>query len=134
VHHTSAALPAVRLFAFRIIPRKINLAISDRSGHREYTECQAFCPVVRIRSLPLPHPQASVAPPPFGSKGGDTLVRGVGVGGHNSDEGTATLILYMYINAGEARWVANISANFFAKQTSEKPSRDGRVDEGQRTG
>ncbi len=39
------------------------------------------------------------------------------------------------VNAGEARWVANISANFFAKQTSEeKPSRDGRVVEGQRTG
>ncbi len=38
------------------------------------------------------------------------------------------------LNAGEAGWVTYLSGDFFAKQTSEKSSRDGRVDEGQRTG
>jgi hypothetical protein len=47
----------------------------------EYRECQAFFPVVRIGS-PLPHPQGNVAPPPpFGSKGRDTLACGIGGGG-----------------------------------------------------
>ncbi len=36
----------------------------DRIGlNKEYTECRAFSPVVRIGSPP-PHPQASVVPPP----------------------------------------------------------------------
>jgi hypothetical protein len=66
------------------------------------------------------------------------------VGGPSSDEVTDTLVLYVYfnpstgqvddVNAGEAVLPFDFSANFFAKQTSEKPSRDGRVDEGQRTG
>ncbi len=47
--------------------------------------------------LPPPHPQASVAPPsPFGSNGGNTLVAGERVGVPNSDEGTYTLVLYVY--------------------------------------
>jgi hypothetical protein len=50
----------------------------------EYLECQAFCPVVRIGSTPIPSP-ASVCccspPPPPGSKGGDKLACGrVGMG------------------------------------------------------
>jgi hypothetical protein len=39
----------------------------------EYTECQAFSPVVRTGSPP-PHSQASVAPPSLWVQGGDTLV------------------------------------------------------------
>jgi hypothetical protein len=37
----------------------------------------------------LPHPQASVSPPPFGSAGGGLIAcgRGVGFGGSNSYEG-----------------------------------------------
>jgi hypothetical protein len=41
-------------------------------------------------------PQGSVAPSPFGSMGGDTLVCGEGGGeGPNSDEETNTLVLYV---------------------------------------
>ena len=58
----------------------------------EYEECQAFCLFVWIGP---PHPQASVAPP-FGSKRGDTLACGGGGGGPNSNEGTDTLVLYVY--------------------------------------
>jgi hypothetical protein len=47
----------------------------------EYTECQDFFPVIRIGSLPTPHPQGSAAPSPFGFKGGDTLACGGGGGG-----------------------------------------------------
>jgi hypothetical protein len=48
----------------------------------------------RTNWLPPPfHPQASVAPPLVPS-GGDTLARGEGAGGANSDEGTDTLVLY----------------------------------------
>jgi hypothetical protein len=46
-------------------------------------------------SPPLPHPQASVAHP-SGSKGGTHFFPGEGVGGPNSDEGTDTLVPYMY--------------------------------------
>ncbi len=45
---------------------------------------------------PPPHPQGNVAPPPFGSKW-ETLARGEGVGGHNADEGTDTLVLYVRV-------------------------------------
>ncbi len=40
----------------------------------------SFSPVVGIRTLPTPHPQASLPPPPFGSGGRGTLdgERGVG--------------------------------------------------------
>jgi hypothetical protein len=46
-------------------------SISERDTvhAKEYTECQAFSPVVRICLSPSPHPQASVASP-FGSGGG----------------------------------------------------------------
>ncbi len=47
---------------------------------REYTECLAFYPVVRIGA---PHPltcKRVLFPPPFGSKGGDTLTFGGGGG------------------------------------------------------
>ena len=48
---------------------------------------------------PPPCPQASITPPtPFGSKKRDTLACGGGVGGPNSDEGTDTLVLYVYYN------------------------------------
>jgi|688.fasta_scaffold778411_1 hypothetical protein len=61
---------------------------------QEYAEFQAFFPIVRIGSPP--QSQVSVAPPPFGSKGRDTLAcGGGGGGGPNSDEGTGTLVLYV---------------------------------------
>jgi hypothetical protein len=46
---------------------------------------------------PPPHPQGSVAPPPLGSKGGDTRWGGGSVGRPNSDEGTDTLALYVRV-------------------------------------
>ncbi len=57
----------------------------------EYTECQAFFPVVRIGS---PHPPGSVAPPPFGSNGGGTFACEGENGGPNYEAGTGTLVLY----------------------------------------
>ncbi len=61
----------------------------------EYTEYQAFSPVVRISSAPPPNPQASAASPPLWFQGswGDTLTEGEGTGGANADEGTDTLVL-----------------------------------------
>ncbi len=60
----------------------------------EYTECQAFCPVVRIESPPPP-PQARMFPP-LGTWGEPHSLAGYGVGGLNSEEGTDTLcILHM---------------------------------------
>ncbi len=48
----------------------------------EYTECQAFFPIVGV-----------------GSKGGRHIpLRGSGCGGPNSDEGTDALVLYVYYN------------------------------------
>jgi hypothetical protein len=45
---------------------------------------------------PPTHPQGSVAPPSFGTKGGETLACWVGsAGGPNHDEGTDTLALYV---------------------------------------
>jgi len=63
----------------RIVARQ-----SENHGYTDYTDCQAFCPVVRIGS-PSPSQQASVAPPldPRGEK--NSLVR-EGVGGPISDE------------------------------------------------
>jgi hypothetical protein len=61
-----------------------------------YAEYQSICPIVGIG---FPHPQASVALPPFGSKVRDTLACGWGsVAGPNSEEGTDTLVLYVYYN------------------------------------
>ncbi len=60
----------------------------------EYTECRLSVLSTELGPSP-PRPQASVAPP-FGSKGGDTLDYGGGGGGPSSDEGTDTLVLYVY--------------------------------------
>jgi hypothetical protein len=51
------------------------------NGIIDFTECQAFCLVVRIGSPPPP--LASVSPhiPHLGHEGGITLARGEGVGG-----------------------------------------------------
>ncbi len=61
----------------------------------EYTEFQAFNPVVLNWVPPPPHLQESVAPYPpfFGSNGGGTLACGEGVGRPNSDDGTDILVL-----------------------------------------
>ncbi len=45
---------------------------------------------------PPPPPQASVSPPHLGPGGRATLACGVGGGGPNSDEGTDTLVLFLY--------------------------------------
>jgi hypothetical protein len=65
-------------------------------GHREYR-------VPGILSSrpnwvpPTPSPtRECCSSPPFGSKGADTLACGRGVGGPDSDEGTDTLVLYVY--------------------------------------
>jgi hypothetical protein len=58
---------------------------SENHGYTDYTECQAFCPVVRIGSPSL-SPQASVAPP-FGSWGETHSLVRERVGWPNSDEG-----------------------------------------------
>jgi hypothetical protein len=45
---------------------------------------------------PAPTRKGMLLPPPFGSKGGDTLACGMGVGrGSNSDEGTDTVVLLL---------------------------------------
>ncbi len=65
----------------------------------EYTECQAFCPVVRIGSHvphPLTHHKGVLLPLPVGFKGADTLACGRGSGGPNSNEGKDTLLLSIY--------------------------------------
>ncbi len=83
--------PAHRSFAaFSLyFKNKNNLPNSGRpreglfsfNSTREYTECQAFYPVVRIGST---HPlicKRVLLPPPFGSKGGGTFTSGWGCGG-----------------------------------------------------
>ncbi len=57
-----------------------------------------FSPVVRIGTLPTPHPQAS-APPPLVRVGGGTLAGERGCGRvlfSNSNEGTYTVVLFIY--------------------------------------
>jgi hypothetical protein len=57
----------------------------------------AFSPVVGIGTSLPPHPQASV-PPPFGSGGeGHTRLRERGWGSPNSNEGTYTVVLKVYV-------------------------------------
>jgi hypothetical protein len=69
-----------------------------------YTECLAFCSVVRIGSPPHPlHPQASVALPFWVQRGRHTRLVGKGVGDPISDEGTGTLVLYLYFNPSTGR-------------------------------
>ncbi len=60
----------------------------------EYTECQAFCPVVRPGSPSPPHPQTSFPPPPLGPRGEAYSLAEVAVGVPDSDGGTDTLVLY----------------------------------------
>ncbi len=58
----------------------IPIFLKKHVRHRVY-RVPAFLPVVRIGSSLPPHPQASVAPPTFGSKGGETFATGEGGGG-----------------------------------------------------
>ncbi len=79
----------------------------------EYTECQAFCPVVRIGSPSLTRKQVVLppfgskrgdtlaceyCPPLFRSKGGDTLACGGGGGGTQFPTKGQKLVLYLYFN------------------------------------
>jgi hypothetical protein len=45
-----------------------------------------------------PLTRKGVAPPPLGTKGGDTLAWEAGGGVPNTDEGTDTQVLYVYYN------------------------------------
>jgi hypothetical protein len=62
----------------------------EKDNDTEYTECQAFYPVVRIGSA---HPltRSRVRSPLV--QGVGSLAWGEGVGGLNSDEGTYTVVL-----------------------------------------
>jgi hypothetical protein len=59
-------------------------------------EYRSFYPFVGIGSPPPTTPQASVAPPR--TQVGDTLACGGGRGEPSSDDGTETLVLYVYYN------------------------------------
>jgi hypothetical protein len=63
--------------------------------YKEY-EYQRFCPFVGIGS-PNPLPRKRVCLPPIWVLGGPHSLAKEGVGGPNSDEGTDTLVLYMYV-------------------------------------
>ncbi len=73
----------------------------------EYTESQAFWPVVRIGS---PHSLIRkgvfLLPPPLGLRGKTHSIAGEGVGwgGVNSDEGTDALVFYVYYNPSTVRY------------------------------
>jgi hypothetical protein len=69
-----------------------SISVTEYCTLVQYTECQAFFIVVRIGS---PSPARSVAPPTFGSKGGDTLSWGEGVGEPYFDVVTDNLVLYV---------------------------------------
>ncbi len=60
---------------------------------------------------PPTHPQASVAPPPLGSKRGDTLACGGGDGEPNSHEGTDILHLYVLYTTTHLRIYFNTYQN-----------------------
>jgi hypothetical protein len=62
----------------------------------EYTECQAFCPVVRKSPHPFIRKRVLPPPPPLSPRG-ETLAGKRGRRGPNSDEGTDTLVLSVYI-------------------------------------
>ncbi len=64
----------------------------------EYIQSAGFLSSRENWVPPTPSPAREIASPPFGSKGGDTLACGGGVGGSNSDEETDSLELYVYNN------------------------------------
>ncbi len=78
---------------------------------QEYAEFQAFFPIVRIGSPP--QSQVSVAPPPFGSKGRDTLACGGGGGGgtqfRRRDRHSGTLCIFTIIHTQwDICWVRSL--------------------------
>ncbi len=58
---------------------------------------------------------SSVAPPPFRSNGRDTLAYrgGGGMRGPNSDEGTNSLVRYVYYNPSKTIFCSNTKENIF---------------------
>jgi hypothetical protein len=52
-------------------------------------------PCLEGLGLPTPYPASECAPPPTGPKWGRDTLAG-GVGGPNTDDGTETLVLYVY--------------------------------------
>ncbi len=82
-----------------MLKNRINPMEQKLFYYTEYTECQAFCPVVRI-GFPhaTSHPQTSVAPSP-GSKGETHSLAGEGGGGQfrRIDRHSGTL-QYVYYN------------------------------------
>jgi hypothetical protein len=72
---------------------------SQTSHPTEEAECYAFSPVVGIGTPPTPHPQAIVPPPPPRFWGeGHTRWREKGLESPNSDDGTYTVVLFIYTN------------------------------------
>ncbi len=69
--------------------------LNNRMHHRVGRVLTAFSQVVGIGSLPTPHPQASVAPPRFWGEG-HTRWRERGWESPNSDDGTYTVVLFIY--------------------------------------
>jgi hypothetical protein len=63
----------------------------------EYTECQHFCPVIRI-GPPTPSSASECCSPPLSPRGETHLLVGEGVGRPNSNEGSDTLVLYVHYN------------------------------------
>ncbi len=81
----------------------------------EYTEYQAFCPVVRIGSPPqTPSPASVWCSPPLGPRGETHSLGGEGVRGPNSDEGTDSLVLYEYYYPISTRLLKETLASFKA--------------------
>jgi hypothetical protein len=75
------------------VQRKIVMSTHDHRVHRG----PGFLSSSPIWLSPPPHPASECCPPLFGSKGGTNSLGGEGAGGANSDEGTGTLVLYVYI-------------------------------------
>jgi hypothetical protein len=69
----------------------IPILLKKNVTHRVYVQSASFSSSRPNWVLPTPHPQASVAPPTFGSKGGETFA--MGERGPNSDKGTDILVL-----------------------------------------
>jgi hypothetical protein len=97
--------------------RALCLKYPTKARTKEYTECQAFCPVIRIGSTPHPHPSECCSP--SWVQGGNTLAcGGGGEGGPNSDEGSDTWVLYVSYNSSTA-WTIKIDSGGLSKILSQ---------------
>jgi hypothetical protein len=84
------------------------------SGEHRLGRVLSFFPVVGIGNLPTPHPQASVPPPLWFRGEGHTRWREREWESLNSDEGTYTVILciYIYFVVGKnGEWYKSLVSN-----------------------